>query len=190
MLEKRIVPEEAAYGGGYLNCGTAGLTNGALVKLNGSWSAQAVTGVLGTTYANRPGWARTGAPLYAPMENSDTAQAVPETWIIKKYEYQRETSDLALDVIYSGEGIVAYDQGFFETDAYSLHQGATSWATVAIGAGLIASGGYLATGSAIALSYQPRRAIYWGYKSSYDTNYWAKPPIYIQLLKVAISGLS
>lgn len=191
MLEKRIVPEEAAFGEGYVFCAAAGLKNGSLVKVDGVWTAAQVTGVNGTTYANRPGWARAGSIKFAPLLNTDSSISVPETWIIKKYEYQRETSDLTLDVIYSGEGCVAYNQGFFETDVYTSTEGAadSTWANVTVGTALYASGGTLVTGSNATATNSPKRAIFWGIKTSYDTNYWAKAPIYFQILKNAI-GIS
>jgi hypothetical protein len=184
VLELRQVPEEAANGQGYVFCAAAGLKSGAIVKQNGVWSAAG--GPSG--YEGKPGYAPSGAKQWAPMLHSDGVNTNPQTWIIKKYQFRRDNADLTNDAIVSGDMVVAYNQGYFETDQYSTgtYDGITS--AMAVGTYLCVSGNLLCSGVRSVNPYQPFRAQFWGFKSStYDTYRWARAPITVQILPVAIA---
>ena len=179
MLEKRIVPETAAFYGYLYVAGVTALKNGAVCKLSAVYANTEgpVDGGTQWAYPTMPttGWS------FTAMVHTDNALNGPNTWLIKKYEYAKDNADVANDVIYSGESVVAYNEGWFDTDQYqSTITNATS-----IGTNLYVSGGKW---TSTATSGGTVRGKYWGIKSSYDTNYWNAAPIYVQVLSPAVSG--
>jgi len=181
VLEKRIVPETAAFYGYLYVAGVTALKNGNVCKVNTNYwnTAGPVDGGTQWAYPTMPttGW------TLASMVHTDNAANEPNTWVIKKYEYVKEGADKALDAIYSGESIVAYNEGWFDTDQY---QSDISGST-AVGAKLYVSGGKWCATATISNSVRGR---FWGMKASYDTNYWNAAPIYIQILDPAVSGVA
>ena len=180
MLEKRIVPETAAFYGYLYVAGVTALKNGNVCKLNAVYANTAgpVDGGTQWAYPTMPttGWS------FASMLDTDTHIANSQTFVIKKYEYAKEGADKALDAIYSGESIVAYNEGWFDTDQYQ-----TEVATAAVGTNLYVSGGKWSTTKTATGAI---RGKFWGMKASYDTNYWNAAPIYIQILDPAVSGVA
>jgi hypothetical protein len=111
--------------------------------------------------------------------------------IFDKLHYKIEDSDLTLDSVSSGQGIVVYRDGFFETDQYDFTVPLAS-----VGQRLyLNAAGTLCTGGGN--PSVPARAIYWGTKdqfkasvmgdtpTSFDSNYSVTGMIYIQVLPQA-----
>lgn len=164
MLERKIVVSEG-FGEGFLNCGTSGLNRGKWVKIDGAFVAGQVSG-------NRTGLARADSIRFSPATSGDGFST--KVGIFNKLLFQRENSDLNLDTVASGEGIIVYFDGWFETDQYDASvSGATIGQLLYLDANSV-----LATGVA-----GPARAMFWGFKTtSFDSNYHARAMAYIQVL--------
>lgn len=175
MLEKKVVNPSDSMGLGYLNCGTSGMKKGQFVKLAGSWSAGDIT-ALGTN-AHKPGYATAGSMKWSPATSGDTTGGTL-IGMLDKLEFQRETGDLALDVVNSGEGCVVWTRGEFETDQYVAGVEAATPGTklfLGLSASTLTTGDDGA-GKAV--------AILLGVKTTFDSNYTATGMIHIRLLDV------
>lgn len=167
MIQKRIVDPWSIFGMGYLNAGVSGLKKGAWVKLDGTWAAAGgPSGLEGD-----PGYATIGAIKFSPASTGDGA-TIP-AYPIDKEEFQKESSNLTLDTLVSGEGIVTYRTGIFETDQYATD--ITS--AMAVGTPL-----YLNTSSILASAVSgPQRATFLGIKSGFDADHVAKALIMFEI---------
>ena len=175
MLEVKSAANAGITGRGYINAAAAGLKIGCFVKLDGVWAA--IAGPTG--YAGKPGYAPIGGIKYTPATSGDDI-ATP-VFPFKKYHYTPEDSELTKDTVVSGQEIVVFESGEFETDQYSVVMNATTVGTLLY----IDASSQLTTGFS-ALNRVPR-AIFLGSKgTSFDSNYEATGLIWFKLLPPAI----
>jgi hypothetical protein len=173
VLEKRIVPETAGIGHGFYDLTAAGggvLRTGQFVMLNSVFAA---------TVSRTGDYAEAGDTRWT-IASSGTA-GINSGWniigVADKLAYKKEDSDLTLDIIESGAGIIVYTQGFFETDQYNTDMNTDP----AVGDPLyIDTVGKLCK-TAGGLNAKPV-AIFWGKRSTFDSNYQATGYVYFQLL--------
>jgi len=176
LIQKRIVAPTDIFGLGYINCGTS-FHKGCWVKLDGKWAAKAGPAGL----EGYPGYANAGDIKFSPATSSDgsTVPAFP----CDANEFQREGSNLSLDLLTSGEGVITFKGGIFETDQYSTD--ITS--NLSIGAPLyLTSTSILASGEGdgtVAHTGVPVRAYFLGLKSGYDSDHVGKPLMMFEMAR-------
>lgn len=169
MLEVKHVPETARHGRGFLNCGTSGLKKGCFVVSDGKFTNNAGP----TGYEGKPGYATNGSQRWSPATQFNTSGL--QVGVISKLEFQRESSDLSLDTLVSGESMIVYKAGTFETDQYEN----TITSATTIGALLYLSANSKLTATAAG---QPV-AIFWGTKNTtFESAYTATGLVEFELL--------
>lgn len=169
VLEKRIVPETAAFGQGYLDAGS--VKTGQFVMLDG---------VFAHTVSRTGDFAETGDIRFtlASSGNGTLNSGYAVVGVIDKLLYKKEDSDLSLDTIDSGAGVIFYQQGYFETDQYN----ATLSTAPTVGAVLYLDGVGKLTSTAPSVATPVPVAIYWGKRTSFNSDYQATGYVYFQLL--------
>jgi hypothetical protein len=172
MLWPKVVPPGSTDGTGYLSCDpTNGYKQGRFVYLNGVFTSDAGPSGL----AGGPGYASSGDRRYSAVTSASGTTVSGPVYPFKVYHFQPESSDLSLDTAVSGQNIVVYTAGEFETDQ---HTGVTD--SVSVGTLLyLNDNGLLTTGGA---SNGRPVAVYLGKKSSYDSNYTSQAVIWFRLL--------
>ena len=171
MLVKVGVPDtlQAREGRGYLNAGSSGLNKGCFVRLGGVFATAA--GPSGK--AGKPGYAPAGAARWDVCGIYNTGYIIG---VVDKLEFQEESSDLSLDTIVSGESVVVYKEGLFETDQYEN----TITTSTAAGTKLYISASAKLTTTAPA-NTKPV-AILWQVKSTFNSDYAATGLVLFELL--------
>lgn len=177
MLEIKAVDTTQREGRGYIFCGSDGLNQGKFLKLNGifTWDAGP------TAYAGKPGYASSGGQRYdAATSGDDIATAV---YPFKKYHYTAEDGDVTLDTTVSGQEIVVYKGGEFETDQYNalITIAKVNAASIVPGALL-----YLDDSSQLTTGYDTTnrvpRAMFLGLASTFNSSYAAKSMMWFRML--------
>ena len=188
MLERRIVPQEAMYGMGYLSCGATAPKTGGWGMISGSFST--VAGPTGRE--GKPGYAKSGDVRIIALKGSSAAfvsgvqtDYSAQLGMLDKLHFQREDSDLTLDTLVSGAGVLFITKGLVDTDQYASDFFA---GTVAIGTKLyIDTNGVLNTGTITDQTLLKPRAVYMGTRNganaaTFDSNYVSTGYIAVQIL--------
>lgn len=178
MLEVKMMPSEARTGRGFLNAASTGLKKGKFVKLNGVWAADA--GPSG--YEGDPGYAKAGDIKFDPC-NSGVGVGT-KVGVMNKLNFRPDSSDLTLDTVVSGAGILVYYAGWFETDQYDTTLNtAPAYGTLLF----VGSNSELTTG--VGLNARPV-ARFWGKSTTFDSNYTATGMVWFELLDNDYPNLS
>jgi hypothetical protein len=171
VLEKRFVPPSAAMGLGYLG-GTTAISAGQFVAASGTFSAAVNSG--------KPNYAESGDFKWVIADSGVCAIAsgYALVGVADKLNYRSDSSDLTLDSIATGLGIIVYTEGTFDTDVYGTIADATVIGTQLY---LDANGKLTTTRSA---SDQVPRATFLGKKTSgnFDSNYQATGWVMFKIL--------
>jgi len=164
-------------GMGYIKIGPSEtFTQGAFVKLSSStWGSEA---------PGTPGKAYNGALCYVPATDSDDINT--PVYPIKKLIYKPENSETDLDTVSSGDGIIIFMGGQYETDAYDTD---VEWDSVDPGTLLyLNSDSVLTTGQASDTT--PARARFLKVASSYNSKYASREVIWYELINQEIAVTS
>lgn len=189
MLERKQSGTTAGFGQGYLNCGSSGVKTGTVVYMSGVFSDTG--GPSGK--AGKPGYAPSGAIQFTPVgATSISGDSNTTYYLMDKLQFKRDDSDLTLDTIVSGQGIITYSEGYFETDQYTLiGDTATVGALLYVSTGGVGAGTttqpLLTTGS---LTGWVPRGIFLGKKTSFDSNYTATGQIYFYFRGVGFNTVA
>jgi len=183
MLWPKNAPSGAREGRGYIAVVPLQTTvkDGYFVKLAGVWSSAQAAAI--TTYAGKPGWASANDMLYTVATSGDTW--TNPCYPFKRYHFQPESSDTAIDYATSGESVVVFTAGEFETDQYA----AAITANMAVGSLLyLDSAGKLTSGQQLQASPSAGRPVaqFLGFNNnspnSFDSNYMASGMLWFRLL--------
>ena len=180
MLWVKHCPPASRDGRGYIAVGPSNTTvkDGQFVKLDGVWAA-----------AGGPS-GRAGTPGYASANDIKWSMAASgDTWAnpvypFKRYQFAPESSDLTLDVATSGEQVVVFMAGEFETDQYN----ANITTDMSVGTLLYLDANYkLASGTQLATAtYGKPVAQFLGFNNqsstTFDSNYTASGMLWFRLL--------
>lgn len=165
-------------GRGYLKIGpSATAVKGSFVKLDSAaWGAEA---------PGTPGKAYNGAIGYVPATSGDKINTF--VYPTNKLLYKPEDSEVNSDTILSGEGVIIYKGGQYETDAYNTTD---TWAGLAPGSMLYLDASSVLTTSFDDTSFVPR-ARYLGMASSYSSKQSARALVWYELLEQVymVSGM-
>lgn len=179
MIENRISAETTKFGQGYLDAGS--VKTGQFVMLDG---------VFAHTVSRTGDFAETGDMRFtlATSNNGPMISGYARIGMVDKLLYKKEDSDLTLDTIDSGAGVIVHFGGVYETDQYN----ATLDTLPTVGAELfLDTVGKLSTASLPAISTGTGLiiasgampvAIFLGKRVSFNSDYQATGYIMVSLL--------